>query len=460
MKNLKYLRMLVGAGVLMLAAECVHEGVTYVNKVPSSPNPPPEPQPPPAPAPIIRSAAEHDKMLAPIALYPDPLTAQILPAATVPDQVAAADQYLRARRDPPQIEYQPWEQSIKALTRYPDVLRMMAGNLPWTTDLGIAFVNQQQDVMDSVQRLRLQARNLGNLQTTPEQVVIVEDRVIQLVPARPEFIYVPVYRPEIVFVRPPPPRGLFISFVPPLPIGPWFNHDLNWRNHEVIVWHPEHPRPHNWWYEPPSRHDRTVVVNNTTVVNNYTVWQPRNRPEHAERDRTSGRGMNRIEATPPPQRAAPGTLPAVPTATAQTRPGRSVTNNATAHADAAKRPAAERPVRPAPRPTAANTNAKPLNARSSTARTNSIPLTVETHRDPVPRTANSAAAEHKNAAPGKELNEKPHAAKSANASERSREQAERHAEKKGPANKKAESRKASERGTNAAASTNRLDQPR
>ena len=110
--------------------------------------------------------------------------------------------------------------------------------------------------MDSVQRLRLQARNLGNLQTTPEQVVIVEDRVIQIVPARPEIIYVPVYRPEIVFVRPPPPRGLFISFGPPLPIGPWFNHDLNWRNHEVIVWHPEHPRPHNWWYEPPSRHDR------------------------------------------------------------------------------------------------------------------------------------------------------------------------------------------------------------
>src|SRR5438874_7282630 len=147
MKTLKYLQILTGAGVLILAAGCVHERVTYVTQVPSAPNPAPEPQPPPAPAPIIRSAAELDKMLAPIALYPDPLTAQILPAATVPDQVAAADQYLRARRDPLQIEYQPWEQSIKALTRYPDVLRMMAGNLPWTSDLGIAFVNQQQDVM-------------------------------------------------------------------------------------------------------------------------------------------------------------------------------------------------------------------------------------------------------------------------------------------------------------------------
>src|SRR5437660_11638887 len=146
MKTLRYLQLLAAAGLALLAPGCVHEHVTYVTQVP--PGPAPETQPPPAPGPILRSPGELDRMLGPIALYPDPLTAQILPAATVPDQVAAADQYLRARRDPLQIEYQPWEQSIKALTRYPDVLRMMAGNLPWTTDLGIAFVNQQQDVME------------------------------------------------------------------------------------------------------------------------------------------------------------------------------------------------------------------------------------------------------------------------------------------------------------------------
>src|SRR6185436_2917561 len=230
MKTLKYLQTVVSVGVVLVATGCVHEHVTYVTQVPPQTAPAPEPQPPAAPAPIIRSSAELDRMLGPIALYPDPLIAQVLPAATTPDQVAAADRYLRTGGDVLQVEYQSWEPSVKAITRYPEVVRMMGGNLRWTTDMGIAFVNQETDVMDSIQRLRA----IGNLQTTPQQVVIVEERLIQIVPANPQIIFVPVYSPEIVYVRPPPRVGVHLVFGPPLPIGPWMNHDLNWRHREVI----------------------------------------------------------------------------------------------------------------------------------------------------------------------------------------------------------------------------------
>ena len=296
---------------LLLVAGCVHERVEYVTGLPPQqpapvpqPAPQPVPAPAPAPGPILRGPGELDRMLAPIALYPDPLTAQILPAATVPDQVADASAYLRYGRDPGRIDYQPWDQSVKALTRYPDVLSMLAGNLPWTTDLGIAFENQPSEVFDSIQRLRAQARNVGDLRTTPEQVIIVENSIIQIVPANPRIIYVPVYQPEIVYVRPPPAPGrINVHFNQGRPIGPWLNHDVDWRDREVIVWKSDHARPQYWWYEAPSRHPRVgnnnVAVNNqttinnnqttinnnqttinnnqTTINNNYTVWRPHGR---------------------------------------------------------------------------------------------------------------------------------------------------------------------------------------
>ena len=142
-----------------------------------------------------------DQLLGPIALYPDPLIAQILPASTLPTQIVLADRYVSGGGDPNQIDQQPWDPSVQALARYPSVLKWMDDNLNWTTELGQAFLNQQPDVMDSIQRLRQSAYNLGNLQSTPQQQVINDGGDIEIVPADPQVIYVPVYQPDQVYYQ-------------------------------------------------------------------------------------------------------------------------------------------------------------------------------------------------------------------------------------------------------------------
>src|ERR1035437_3625264 len=150
--------------------------------------------PPPIPANQPISEAQLDQLLGPIALYPDPLIAQILPASTLPTQIVLADRYVSGGGDPNQIDQQPWDPSVQALARYPTVLKWMDDNLNWTTDLGQAFLYQQQDVMGSIQRLRTSANNVGNLQSTPQQQVVNDGGYIQIVPADPQVIYVPVYQ--------------------------------------------------------------------------------------------------------------------------------------------------------------------------------------------------------------------------------------------------------------------------
>src|SRR5271156_3991588 len=102
--------------------------------------------PPPMPAYQPLSDAQLDQLLGPIALYPDPLIAQILPASTFPTQIVLADRYVMGGGDPGQIDQQPWDASVQAVARYPNVLKYLDDNLNWTTDLGQAFLNQQQDV--------------------------------------------------------------------------------------------------------------------------------------------------------------------------------------------------------------------------------------------------------------------------------------------------------------------------
>src|ERR1035438_5338557 len=118
--------------------------------------------PPPMAAYQPLSAAQLDQLLGPIALYPDPLIAQILPASTLPTEIVLADRYVTSGGDPNQLDQQPWDSSVQALARYPNVLQWMDQNLDWTTELGQAFLNQQPDVMDAIQRLRWSAYNLGD----------------------------------------------------------------------------------------------------------------------------------------------------------------------------------------------------------------------------------------------------------------------------------------------------------
>jgi hypothetical protein len=138
--------------------------------------------------------AELDQLLAPIALYPDPLLAQILPAASFGDQIYRASSLLDGHVDEGLIEIQNWDISVKALAHYPNILTFMAQTPDWTAAVGQAYVAQRRAVERSIQRLREQARAAGYLQSTDEQQVIADD-VIRIEPAQADTIYVPQYDP-------------------------------------------------------------------------------------------------------------------------------------------------------------------------------------------------------------------------------------------------------------------------
>ena len=146
-----------------------------------------------------------DQMIAPIALYPDSLLAYVFMAATYPIEVVQADRFVKENKDlkgdklMAAAKEKDWDPSVKSLLPFPDVLAMMSDKLDWTTKLGNAFLAQQRDVMDSVQRLRKKAYDAGNLKTTKEQVVKVEKQTVIIQPSNPEVIYVPAYNPTVVY---------------------------------------------------------------------------------------------------------------------------------------------------------------------------------------------------------------------------------------------------------------------
>ncbi len=274
---------------------------------------------PPVPAYQALSSDQLDQLLEPIALYPDPLIAQILPASTLPTQIVLADRYVSGGGDPNQIDQQPWDASIRALARYPNVLQWMDQNLNWTEELGQAFLNQQPDVMESIQRLRQSAMNFGNLQSTPQQQVVNDGGDIEIVPADPQVIYVPVYQPAQVYYQ--TCYGTpFISFGIGFAIGSWLDCDFDWHNHNIIVWNRNHPRPANWWHEPPRQRDTGHAM----------VWHPENRPGVAQVNR-GDRGWG----APQQRQAVVATVsrsvsqPAAPHQTPPVRPGAPVMRNTT-----------------------------------------------------------------------------------------------------------------------------------
>ncbi len=148
---------------------------------------------------------EIDQLVAPIALYPDTLVSQVLMASTYPLEVVQADRWAKANKKlegealTAALEKEKWDPSVKSLVNFPQVLSMMSEKLDWTQKLGDAFLAQQKDVMDSVQKLRGKARAEGNLETTKEQKVIVQEQVIVIEQADPQVVYVPVYDPVVVY---------------------------------------------------------------------------------------------------------------------------------------------------------------------------------------------------------------------------------------------------------------------
>ena len=207
--------------------------------------PPPDQGPPPSYPP-----AELDHLVSRIALYPDPLLGQVLAAATYPDDIPDAARwaddhhYLRGDDLARAIaaDHLPWDPSVQALLPFPSVLAMMASDMNWTAELGNAFLAQQQDVMDAVQRMRRQAYEYGYLRSNP-QVVVSDGGYITIAPVNPGFIVVPVYNPGVVFVRPRP--GFFvggaIQFGYGISLGfafapwGWGSTHFFWGRHELYV---------------------------------------------------------------------------------------------------------------------------------------------------------------------------------------------------------------------------------
>lgn len=244
--NLKrWCRNTLGVAASAALAGCVVRAgpgfVAFAPNVYAPPPPPPyyyAPPPPPAeevppPAPVQTSSDEDlQRLVAPVALYPDPLLADVLAASTYPDQIQAAAQWVASypNSSDADIAAQPWDQTVQALCHYPTVLNYMAQQIDWTRSLGSAFSSEQADVMASVQDLRAQAYADGSLHDTPEQrVVVVGDPTIYILPVDPGVIYVPSYDPVLVYQESYP-----ITFGVQFVAGPWLVHGFDWDDHYVF----------------------------------------------------------------------------------------------------------------------------------------------------------------------------------------------------------------------------------
>jgi hypothetical protein len=156
------------------------------------------------------SQEQIEQMVAPIALYPDALLAQVFMSATYPLEIVQAARWqkkhesLKGEALDAALRDQPWDPSVKTLVMLPTVLQRLNDNLDWTQDLGDAFLAQEQDVMDAVQKLRHEAQQTGALKDTPQQKVLVEKQTIVVEPADPQTVYVPTYDPSVVYGQPPP----------------------------------------------------------------------------------------------------------------------------------------------------------------------------------------------------------------------------------------------------------------
>jgi len=244
-----------------------------------------------SPTPRVQQTPEQlQQLVAPIALYPDSLVAQVLAASTYPEQVVEADRWVQAHPDlkgdalGKAVDPQPWDPSVKALTAFPSVLGNMDKNLSWTSSLGDAYFNQQQDVMDAVQVMRRRAQESGNLKTTPQQTVTSQGSTIIVEPASPEVVYVPAYDPWVVYGDPIvawpgwyPYPGIW--YAGPYP---WFGvgFEIGWFGGWGWGWH-------HWgcdWHDRGIMHDHhRYYSRSNTFYNRNTFYRDRN-----ERDRLNG----------------------------------------------------------------------------------------------------------------------------------------------------------------------------
>jgi hypothetical protein len=240
-----------------------------------------------APAPAPLSSDQLDALVAPIALYPDALVAQVLAASTNPDQIAYADDWLAQNRNltgaalAQAVDQQSWDPSVKALTQFSSVLDNLAHNLSWTSSLGQAFANQQSDVMAAVQAMRAKAQAAGTLQSN-SQITVTQpaSTTIVIQPANPQVVYVPQYNPAVVYGA---PVVVPMYIAPPLPVvslGLYFGSGITigatfgggWGGGFGWGWHSWNV---NWGGGWGGGGGSTIIYNHNTYINNHT-WNNRN----------------------------------------------------------------------------------------------------------------------------------------------------------------------------------------
>ena len=207
------------------------------------------------PAEATQLAPEQlQQLVAPIALYPDPLIGQILAAATYPTQIVEAEKWMQQHQGltgdalAREVDKQQWDPSVKALTQFPVVLANMNQNLAWTSELGDAYVNQQHDLTQGIQTMRQRAMSAGTLKSTPQEIVKTDDSTIEIEPASTDSVYVPQYDPWVVYGTPLPVfpgwlpySGLYLSgpgigFGLGFGVGLFAGYAWGW-NHWGCDWH-------------------------------------------------------------------------------------------------------------------------------------------------------------------------------------------------------------------------------
>ncbi len=272
----------------------------------------------------LLATAELAELVGPIALYPDDLLAIVLPASTYPLQIVQAGRFLdELEKDPSLQPDSAWDDSVVALTNYPDVVKLLNEDLDWTWRLGEAVVAQQSDVIAAIETFRDRAYAAGNLKSDAHQSVARNGGVIEITPVSEDTIYVPYYEPEHVIVQQPRPvyfyyprpcpvyyypyassyafdRGFFWGVTTAFSIG-WYTDRLHVFHHSYRG-HPYFGRPYRdrWWYRRPSLHVHNHYYPSTSVnisINRFAAgdyW----RPQHRRTVRYSDRRITRTRYYP------------------------------------------------------------------------------------------------------------------------------------------------------------------